>query len=140
MFDYVEKRPFALTPDDLSEATGPVLAAMGGGAPLALTPRRFSGAGQPLDWVVTPEYRVGIGEPSAQGTIVEIRVTPKVNPMAWLLFAALVMSFFPAAIGLMFYARERFRAKARLTVSSMFASLGTTSGLVAAGYAAVPPR
>ena len=123
MFDYVESRPFALAPDDLGAAAAPVLQAMTGASPVALSTGRLG----------------AIGAPSQHGTMVEITVTPKVHVLAWALFAASFFVFFPAALGLLLFARERFRSKAKLLASSIFASLGTTSGLVAAGYAAVPP-
>ena len=139
MFDYVESRPFALAPDDLGAAAAPVLQAMTGASPVALSTGRLGAIGAPLDWSVTPSIFVRVGAPSQHGTMVEITVTPKVHVLAWALFAASFFVFFPAALGLLLFARERFRSKAKLLASSIFASLGTTSGLVAAGYAAVPP-
>lgn len=139
MFDYVESRAFVSSPEDVNAAIGPVLASTAQAAPLALAPGVWSGRGAEGSLAVTPSYHVRATAAPTGGTVVEVRVQPSVSFLAWAVLAVCFFVFFPAAIFLMWMGRERFRRQARLTASSIFAALGTTSGLVAAGYAAAPP-
>jgi hypothetical protein len=140
MFDYVESRAFALSPEDVNAAAGAVLAQTANTAPLAIAPGVWQGVGARGSMTVTPTYHLrAVPARSGTGTLVELRVVPAVGPLGWAVLVFFFFIFFPAALMLMFKGRERFRNEARLTAASIFASLGTTSGLVAAGYAAAPP-
>jgi hypothetical protein len=139
MFDYVERRPLALAPDDVATATPAVLAKATQAAPLALAPGRWRVTSPVRTLQMTSVYELTMGpDPKGGSTLVEVRVRASLSVLAWLVLAVCFCVFFPSAITLLLVGRERFRREARLGASSIFASLGTTSGLVAAGYAPAP--
>lgn len=138
MFDYVETRTFSLAPEDIGAAATAVLAQTAKTSALAVAPGIWQGEGVAESLGVTPRYELR-ASPAPAGTKVELRVAHAIGIFGWAIVVALFFVFFPGALLLLLGLRERFRKRARLTAASVFASLGTTSGLVAAGYAAAPP-
>ncbi len=139
MFDYVETRAIALAPDDVAAAAPAVLGQATSGAPLALGAGRWSVTSTRRAFQTAPSYFVTLRPAPGDGTVVEVRVQPSISFVGWAVLVVCFFVFFPLALLLLFNGRERFRQSARLGAASIFAALGTTSGLVAAGYAAAPP-